>query len=71
MLWPPLLRSLWPGDKGEYDRAIADYNSAIRLNPQHMNAYNNRAKAYEKTGDSEQAAADQAMYERLKKKESP
>ena len=35
-----------------YDRAIADFNHAIRLNPQHANAYNGRAVAYFKSGDA-------------------
>ena len=30
-------------DKGEYDRAIADYDQAIRLKPDYADAYNNRA----------------------------
>src|SRR5262249_39416693 len=28
--------------KGDYDRAIADYDNAIRLNPQHAGSYMNR-----------------------------
>jgi len=30
-------------DKGEHDRAIADYDKAIALNPKYSVAYNNRA----------------------------
>ena len=33
-------------DKGEYDRAIQDYNEAIHLNPQFAPAYYNRGNAY-------------------------
>ena len=32
--------------KGEYDRAIADFNEAIRLDPKYAVAYNNRGEAY-------------------------
>ena len=30
------------GDKGDYDRAIADYDQAIQLKPDFVDAYNNR-----------------------------
>ncbi len=33
-------------DKGQYDLAIADYNSAISLDPKNVLAYNNRGNAY-------------------------
>ncbi len=33
-------------DKGVYDRAIQDYNAAIRLNPNFAYAFNNRGNAY-------------------------
>jgi tetratricopeptide (TPR) repeat protein len=32
--------------KGEYDRALQDYEQAIRLNPSNANAYNNRGVVY-------------------------
>src|SRR4051794_38516124 len=32
--------------RGEIDRAIADYSSAIELNPYHASAYEARARAY-------------------------
>ena len=31
---------------GQYERAIKDYDEAIRLNPQDANAYYNRSVAY-------------------------
>jgi tetratricopeptide (TPR) repeat protein len=45
-------------DKGEPDKAIADYNDAIRLNPEYAEAYNNRALTYCDEGDYEEAIAD-------------
>jgi tetratricopeptide (TPR) repeat protein len=45
-------------NKGELEKAIADYNEAIRLNPQYAKAYNNRGLAYEKKGELEKAIAD-------------
>lgn len=32
--------------KGNYDRAIQDYNEAIRLNPNYVDAFNDRGNAY-------------------------
>src|SRR5215469_13126474 len=32
--------------KGQYDRAIEDYNEAIRLNPKHADAFYNRGTAH-------------------------
>ncbi len=44
--------------KGNYDRAIAEYDEAIRLYPKHATAYNNRALAYFSIGDYDRAIAD-------------
>jgi tetratricopeptide (TPR) repeat protein len=41
-----------------YDRAIADYNQAIALNPSYASAYNNRGNAYHDEGLYDQAIAD-------------
>ncbi|MYC05977.1 MAG: tetratricopeptide repeat protein [Chloroflexi bacterium] len=38
-------------DKGEYDRAIADYDKAISLTPDFPEAYNNKGLAYYGNGD--------------------
>ena len=43
---------------GDYEGAIADYDRAIEINPQHANAYNNRGIAKNKMGDYEGAIAD-------------
>jgi tetratricopeptide (TPR) repeat protein len=45
-------------DKGYPDRAIADCNDAIRLDPKLANAYVNRGKAYSDKDDFDRAIAD-------------
>lgn len=45
-------------DKGEYDRAIADYNKAIEINPRDDKAYNNRGSAYYYKGEYNRAWED-------------
>src|SRR5690349_383622 len=49
--------------KGDYDRAIQDFNQAIRLNPDNDNPYINRASAYANQGKYDQAIEgfDQAI----------
>ena len=44
--------------KGDYDRAIADYDKAIQLNLQYTGAYNNRGSAHADKGDYDRALAD-------------
>ena len=44
--------------KGDLERAIADYDSAIELNPERVNAYINRGIAYFVKGDYDLAIAD-------------
>jgi tetratricopeptide (TPR) repeat protein len=44
--------------KGEYDRALQDYEQAIRLNPENANAYNNRGVIYRIKGEYGRAIAD-------------
>jgi tetratricopeptide (TPR) repeat protein len=44
--------------KGDLDRAIADYDEAIRLNPNFANAYKNRAGVWKVKGDLDRATAD-------------
>jgi len=52
--------------KGEYDRAIQDYNQAIRINAKFSTAYNNRAIAYDTKGDYDRAIADYEQAIKLK-----
>jgi lipoprotein NlpI len=44
--------------KGDNDRAIADFNEAIRLDPKYAYAYNDRGIAYQAKGDNDRAIAD-------------
>ena len=45
-------------NKGENDKAIADFDEAIRLNPKLAEAYNNRGNAWEGKGEHDRAIAD-------------
>jgi len=45
-------------DKGEVERAIADFDKAIALNPKDAIAYTNRGLAYSEKGDYDSAIAD-------------
>jgi lipoprotein NlpI len=44
--------------KGEYDRAITQYNKAIKLDPKEAWSYNNRGLAYHKKGEYSKAITD-------------
>src|SRR5271154_627750 len=44
--------------KGDHDRAIANYDHAIGLDPKYASAYGGRGKAYEAKGDHDRAIAD-------------
>src|SRR6516225_7061937 len=52
--------------KGDYDRAIADYNQAIKLNAKFAIAYNNRGVAYDKNGEYDRAFLDYDQAIKLK-----
>lgn len=52
--------------KGDYDRAIKDFDGAIKLDPKYANAFANRAQAYLNKGDYERAALDYDEAIRLK-----
>lgn len=54
----------WRG-KREYDRAIADYTQALRLNPKHASAYINRGIAWRDKREYDQAIADYTEAIRL------
>jgi tetratricopeptide (TPR) repeat protein len=52
--------------KAEYDKAIDDFNQAVRLRPNYPNAFNNRGVAYRNKGDLGHALADYDQAIRLK-----
>ena len=52
-------------DKGDDDRAIDEYNEAIRLDPKYAQAYFNRGNAYYQKGDDDRAIADYSEAIRL------
>jgi tetratricopeptide (TPR) repeat protein len=45
-------------EKGDYDRALADYDQAIELNPENVRAYTGRGDLFERIGDRTRAIAD-------------
>jgi len=45
-------------NKGEYAKAIADYNASISLLPDYASSYSNRGNAYAAMGDYDKAIAD-------------
>ena len=51
--------------KGELGTALADYDTALRLDPNFAQAYNNRAVLYKKMGDRAKALADYEAALRL------
>lgn len=55
--------------KRDYDRAIADYDTAIRLSPKFANAYYNRGHAWAGKGDSDRAISDYEATIRLNPKD--
>lgn len=44
--------------KGDYEKAIVNFNQAIRLNPKLVEAYHNRGFTYGRRGDYQQAIVD-------------
>ncbi len=57
-LSPTTIAALAYAAKRDYDRAIADYDKAIELDPANALAYNNRGRAYADKGDHDRAIAD-------------
>ncbi len=45
-------------DRGEYSRAIADYDQALNLKPEYVDAYFDRGNAYLQKGEYDHAIAD-------------
>ena len=44
--------------KGEYDKAIADYDEALKLDPKNALAYDSRGVAWYRKGEYDKAIAD-------------
>ena len=44
--------------KGDYDRAIIDFDQAISLDPKYASSYNGRGYAYTRKGEYDRAIAD-------------
>ena len=61
-------RGITYGRKGDYDRAIENYDEAIRLNPNHANALYNRGNAFKHKRDYDRAAQDYDHVIRLNPK---
>jgi tetratricopeptide (TPR) repeat protein len=53
------------GAKGDFDRAIADLDQAIRLKPDYVHAYFNRGGVHQKMGDYDRAIDDYDQAIRL------
>jgi Flp pilus assembly protein TadD len=51
-------RGLARSNKGDFERAIADFDQAIKLAPRDAEAYAGRANAYEELGNDVAAKAD-------------
>jgi len=58
LAWAYDNRGLAYASKGQYDRAIQDYNVAISLDPSDANAYNNRGDAFHRKRQLELAIED-------------
>ena len=62
--WDVNRGSAW-GAKGDLDRAIADFDEAVRLDPKDAQAYYNRGTAWEKKRRLREALADFKMHSQL------
>jgi lipoprotein NlpI len=58
-------RGIGYAQKGQYDRAIADYDQAIQLNPNYATAFTNRGRAYTNKGEYDLAISDYDQAIRL------
>src|SRR5262245_27477302 len=56
--WAYVNRGVAYSDKGDQDRAITDFTTAIRINPRAAEAYNSRGIAHNRKGDCDLAITD-------------
>ncbi|WP_245284248.1 tetratricopeptide repeat protein [Bradyrhizobium sp. WSM2254] len=61
--------SAWSA-KGDYDKAIADFDKALRLNPKLASSYSNRGRAWAMKGDYDKAIPDMNESIRLNPKDA-
>jgi len=57
-------------EKGEYEKAISDYDESIRLEPKDMRGYYNRGLVWHSKRDYEKAISDYNESIRLDPKET-
>jgi Flp pilus assembly protein TadD len=55
---------------GEYKQAVDSYSEVIRLEPNHLQAYRDRADAYEKIGDKSKAKTDRQKADEMEKQQN-
>jgi Flp pilus assembly protein TadD len=56
--WAHVNRGIAYSISGDQDRAIADFTTAIGINPREVEAYNSRGIAYRRNGNCDLAIAD-------------
>ena len=62
-------RGIFWYDKGDNDKALADYGKAIALNPEYSNAFNNRGLVWSAKDDLDRAIADYDQAIRFESKD--
>ena len=65
MIYAYVSRSGEYAKKGDWDRAIADMNEAVRLEPNCLSTYMARASLYQQKGDTAKAKQDFARAKEL------
>src|SRR5665213_2329612 len=64
-------RAMSERDKGDYDKAIADFTQAIKLNSNYVAAYDDRSFAKERKGDYDGAFSDAVKAIQMNPKYAP
>ena len=63
--WALLLRANATGARGDYERALSDFNDAIRYSPQQWQPFHNRGTVYRVLGQADRATADRNQAIRM------